>query len=107
MLLMKELKSRKRNIVQENATSLYRTKKDRPDCIIHGLQCEEGKERKQGSPMYLCSKVKSECNITPSSGLTSMAMSLILIHEDAHPSSVDKLNALIDTGSSHVTGATS
>ena len=50
------------DIVQENATSLYRTKKDRPDCIIHGLRCEEGKERKRGSPMYLHSKVKSKCN---------------------------------------------
>ena len=95
------------DIVQENATSLYCTKKDRPDHIVHGLQCEEGKERKRGSPMYLCSKVKSKRNITPSSGSTSAAMSLILIHEDAHPSLVDELNALIDMGSSHATGATS
>ena len=95
------------DLVQENATSLYRTKKDRPDCIVHGLWCEEGKERKQGSLMYLHSKVKSEHNITPSSGSTSMVTSLILIHEDVHPSLVDELDALIDTGSSHATGATS
>ena len=95
------------DIVQENATSSYHTKKDRPDRIVHGLWCEEGKERKRGSPMYLRSKVKSERNITPSSGSTSAVMSLILIHEDAHPSSVDELDALIDTGSSHATGATS
>ena len=34
------------DIVPENATSSYRARKDRPDCIVHGLQCEEGKKKK-------------------------------------------------------------
>ena len=57
--------------------------------------------------MYLRSKVKSDCNITPSSGSTSTATSLILIHENAQPSSVDELDALIDMGSGHVMSAAS
>ena len=60
------------DIVQRRTTSLYRTQEDRqiisykrelPDCIVHGLQCEEGKKRKRGSPMYLRSEVKSERNM--------------------------------------------
>ena len=34
------------DIVQENTTSSYRVKEDQPDCIVHGLRCEEGKRKK-------------------------------------------------------------
>ena len=57
--------------------------------------------------MCLRVKMKSNCNITPSSGSTSTAMSLILIHEDPHPRPVDHLDALIDPGSGHATSAPS
>ena len=59
------------DIVQETTASSYCTreigqivlyKKDQPDCIVHGLWCEEGKRKKRGSPMHLRSKVKSEHN---------------------------------------------
>ena len=66
-----------------------------------GFGERKGRKEKQGSPMYLRSKVKSDRNITPSSGSTSAATSLILIHENVQPSSVDKLDALIDTGPGH------
>ena len=72
-----------------------------------GFGERKGRKEKQGSPMYLHSKVKSNRNITPSSGSTSVATSLILIHENVQPSSVDKLDALIDMGSSHAMSAAS
>ena len=55
--------------------------------------------------MYLCSKVKSDHNITPSSGSTLVVMSLVFIHENVQPSSVDELNALINVHSGHATSA--
>ena len=59
-------------------------------------------KEKESSPMYLVvGEVQSKCDITPFLGLTSTAMSLILIHENPHPRVVDKLNALVDAGSSH------
>ena len=95
------------DIVQENTTSSYCAKKDRPDHIVHGLQVvsymgfdvRKEKEKKRGSLMYLRSEVKSKHNITPSSGSMSAATSLILIHENTQPSSVDELDVLIYTGS--------
>ena len=72
-----------------------------------GFGERKGRKEKRGSPMYLHSKVKSDCNITPSSGLTSAATSLILIHENVQPSLVDELDALIDMGSGHATSAAS
>ena len=57
--------------------------------------------------MYLCSKVKSKRNITPSSGSTSTVTSLILIHQNVQPSSVDELDALVDMGSGHGPSASS
>ena len=57
--------------------------------------------------MCLRSKVKSDRNITPSSGSTSMATGLVLIHEDPQPGSVDYLNLLVDPGSSHAASTSS
>ena len=57
--------------------------------------------------MCLRSEVKSECNITPSSGLTSAATSLVLIHEDPQLGSVDYLDPLINSGPSHAASASS
>ena len=47
------------------------------------------------------SEVQLRCNITPLLGLMSTVMSLILIHENTHPSLIDQLNALVDAGSHH------
>ena len=45
-------------------------------------------------------EVKSKRNITPLSGLTSTATSLILIYEDAKPRPIDHFDALVDVGPS-------
>ena len=57
--------------------------------------------------MCLRSKVKSERNITPSSGSTSVATSLILIHKNMHPGPVSHLDTLVDPSSSHAAIASS
>ena len=57
--------------------------------------------------MWLRSKVKSERNITPLSRSMSAATSLVLVHEDPQPGSVDHLNPLINSGSSHAASRSS
>ena len=54
--------------------------------------------------MYLRSRVKSERNITPSSGSMSAATSLILIHKNVEPGPVDNFDVLINSGPRHTTG---
>ena len=49
--------------------------------------------------------MKSKRNITPSSGSTSSATSLILIHKNAHPCPVNYLDMLVDLGSRHAASA--
>ena len=51
--------------------------------------------------------MKSKRNITPPSGSTSAATSLVLIHEDPQPGLVDRLHPLVDSGSGHAAGAPS
>ena len=55
--------------------------------------------------MYLhaVGEVQSRRNITPNLGSTSVVTSLILIHENMQPCSVNHLDALVNVGSSHVT----
>ena len=53
------------------------------------------------------SEVQLRRNITPSSGSMSMATSLILVHENAHPGPIDLFDALVDVRSSHALGAPS
>ena len=62
------------------------------------------KEKEKKAVQRVCEVVKSDRNITPSSGSTSTATSLILIHENTQPGPIDYLNALVNPGSRHATG---
>ena len=79
--------------------------------IVHGYQIISyralvmGREEKgKKAVQRVCEVVKSNRNITPSSGSMSTATSLILIHENAQPGPIDRLNMLINPGSCHATG---
>ena len=78
------------------------------DHIVHGLWCKE--ERKVDVAVQcicIMDEVQSKRNITPSSGSTSMAMSLIPINEDMKLGAIDQLNTLVNASSSHVSGTSS
>ena len=65
------------------------------------------KEKRAVQSVCVVSEVWLNRNITPLLGLTSMVMSLVLIHEDPHLGSVDHFDALQDPRSSHVPSASS
>ena len=97
------------DIVHERSTRSYRTQERREiisyiretqDHIIHGLRCKEVRRKKEMMQSDVSAyEMKSKHNITPLSGSTSTATSLILIHENTQPRPVDCFDVLVDMGS--------
>ena len=85
---------------------LYRDKPQ--DHIVQGFR---DRKKKKGKEAVQCScmicEVRSKCDITPSSGSTSAATSLVLIDEDLEFGAIDQLDALVNPGSCHALGASS